>query len=64
MNMKISRIDEFLRQQEGMTEITRQTIGAMQLEKLNRLLGREKARNGFYRHLPERLDSGTEQAVK
>ena len=47
MNLNISRIDDFLRQQEGMTEITRQTIGAMQLGKLNRLLAVQKERGGY-----------------
>ena len=54
--MKISRIDEFLRQQEGMTEITRQTIGAMQLGKLNRLLAVLKERGGYYKDIPDHLE--------
>ena len=60
--MKISRIDDFLRQQEGMTEITRQTIGAMQLGKLNRLLAVLKERVGYYRDLPDHLDDQSELA--
>ena len=60
--MKISRIDDFLRQQEGMTEITRQTIGAMQLGKLNRLLAVLKERGGYYRDLPDHLDDLSELA--
>ncbi len=55
--MTLSRIDAFLRVQEGMSSITRASIEAMQLEKLNALLAREKERGGFYRDLPAHLDS-------
>ena len=55
--MKKSRIDALLEKQEGMTEINRKSIEKMQLEKLNRLLAREKERAGFYKALPERLDN-------
>ena len=51
------RIDALLMAQEGLTEVTRASIEAMQLSKLNALLRREKARGGFYRDLPEHLDS-------
>lgn len=57
--MTRSRIDAFLLAQEGMENITRQSIEAMQLEKLNGLLEREKRRQGFYKDLPERLESLT-----
>ena len=43
--------------QEGITEITRDEIHRIQLEKLNIVLKREKEREGFYRDLPERLES-------
>ena len=43
--------------QEGLSRLTRTEIKAVQLEKLNRVLTREKARGGFYRDLPERLNS-------
>ena len=55
--MTLSRIDAFLRGQEAMSSITRASIEAMQLEKLNALLAREKERGGFYRDLPAHLDS-------
>lgn len=51
------RIDALIMAQEGLSEVTRESIEDLQLEKLNRLLKREKARCGFYRELPERLDS-------
>ena len=57
------RIDALLVAQEGLTEVTRTSIEAMQLKKLNALLEREKARGGFYRDLPERLDSLGELAA-
>ena len=55
--MRRSRIDAFLREQEGMENIDRDSIERMQLEKLNRLLERERDRAGFYQDLPARLHS-------
>ena len=55
--MKRSRLDALIREQEGLRTLTRREIEAVQLEKLNRLLARERARQGFYRRLPPRLDS-------
>ncbi|MCR5088988.1 MAG: AMP-binding protein [Oscillospiraceae bacterium] len=55
--MKRSRIDALLMEQEGLRSLTRRDIEAVQLGKLNRLLRREKLRNGFYRDLPEHLSS-------
>ncbi len=49
-------MDALLREQEGMDVINRETIRAMQLAKLNRLLLAEKEKQGFYRDLPEQLD--------
>ena len=57
------RIDALIMAQEGLPEVNRASIEAMQLEKLNALLKREKARGGFYRDLPERLDSLGELAA-
>lgn len=55
--MTISRIDSYIMEKEGMGRLTRQDIEAMQLEKLNRLLSREKERAGFYKELPSGLAS-------
>ena len=55
--MSRPRIDALLHEQEGLGEVTRAAIEAMQLKKLNALLLREKERGGFYRDLPERLGS-------
>lgn len=55
--MKISRLDALIMEQEQVNTLDRKTIEAIQLEKLNRLLKREKERAGFYQALPARLDS-------
>lgn len=60
--MKRSRIDAFLMEQEGLHVITRESVETMQLRRLNDLLARERARGGFYRDLPEKLDSLSELA--
>ena len=52
-----SRLDALIAEQEGLTRVDRNTIEAIQLNKLNRLLAREKERSGFYRDLPERVDT-------
>ena len=51
------RIDALIAGQEGLERVDRETIEAIQLKKLNRLLTREKERGGYYRDLPERLFS-------
>ena len=55
--MSLSRIDALLLAQEGLKSINRAGIEKMQLQKLNALLAREKERGGFYRDLPDHLDS-------
>lgn len=60
--MTLSRIDALLHAQEGLKDISRGGIEGMQLQKLNALLAREKARGGFYRDLPGHLDSLSELA--
>ena len=53
--MERSRLDALICEQERLSSLDRVTIEAIQLDRLNRLLAREKARGGFYRGLPERL---------
>jgi phenylacetate-coenzyme A ligase PaaK-like adenylate-forming protein len=53
--LSVSRLDALIAEQEGLARVDRETIEAIQLKKLNRLLAREKARGGFYRDLPERI---------
>lgn len=55
--MSLSRIDALLSAQEGLKHITRADMERLQLQKLNALLAREKERGGFYRNLPDHLDS-------
>ena len=55
--MKRSRIDEMICRQEGLTELTEETIKLVQLRKLNGLLCREHERGGFYSNLPQQLES-------
>ena len=55
--MKRSNIDAMICKQEEITDITREAINKIQLDKLNAVLKREKERQGFYRNLPERLES-------
>ena len=43
--------------QERLQSLSRKEMEAVQLKKLNRVLALEKAREGFYRDLPEHLDS-------
>ena len=53
----LPRIDGLIAGQECLERVDRETIEAIQLKKLNRLLAREKERGGYYRDLPERLFS-------
>ena len=55
--MKRSRIDAYIMEREALPEVTRESLDALKLRKLNALLKREKERGGFYQSLPERLDS-------
>lgn len=55
--MTRSRINRYIMEQEALPEITRESLDAMQLRKLNALLRREHARGSFYKGLPEHLDS-------
>ncbi|HCT91609.1 MAG TPA: CoF synthetase [Lachnospiraceae bacterium] len=53
--MKTAALDLLIRRQEGADCLSRKTIEEIQLRKLNRLLMREKERDGFYGGLPEKL---------
>jgi len=48
-------LDQWIREQEGIPAVTRASIEAVQLKKLNLLLKREKVRSGFYQNLPDHL---------
>ena len=55
--MRKSRIDNYIMRAEALPTVTRESLEALQLRKLNAVLKREKARGGFYKDLPEHLDS-------
>lgn len=55
--MQAARIDRYIKKQEGLDSLTREDIERIQLEKLNRLLGAQRLRNGFYKDLPGGLGS-------
>ena len=55
--MQKSRIDNYIMQKEALPEVSRESLEALQLKKLNAVLKREKARGGFYKNLPKHLDS-------
>ena len=44
-------------QKEALPIVTRESLEALQLKKLNAVLKRERARGGFYKDLPEHLES-------
>ncbi len=54
--MKVSRLDALVMEQEGISKLGRAEIEAVQLEKLNSLLVKERERAGFYAGLPGRLE--------
>ena len=55
--MKKTRLDEWICQVEGCRELTGESLRQLQLRKLNELLKREHARQGFYRDLPASVES-------
>ncbi len=61
--MTKSRIEWLIEKQEGLAEINRRSLESMQLEKLNAVLKKEHERAGFYKELPERLESLSQLAA-
>ena len=55
--MRRTRLEDWICEVEGISALDRGTLDAIQLRCINALLAREKARGGFYKGLPERLDS-------
>ena len=55
--MTRSRIEWLIEKQEGLRDFSRESLEALQLTKLNALLEREHERGGYYKNLPQRLDS-------
>ena len=55
--MILSRIDEMISQQEGIKDVTYESIKLIQLKKLNELLSREADRGGYYSNLPKHINN-------
>lgn len=55
--MRRTRLEDWICEVEDLGALDRDTLGGLQLRRLNALLTREAARGGFYRGLPERLGS-------
>lgn len=53
--MKVTNLDALIRELENVKTLNRADIEKIQLRKLNEVLKREHERQGFYKHLPERL---------
>lgn len=60
--MKRTNLENWICEAEGLPALSRKSIETLQLERLNALLCREKARGGFYADLPASLGSLKELA--
>ena len=55
--MNKTKLEQWICETEGLPELTRENLEALQLEKLNRLLIRAREMKAHYEKLPERLES-------
>ena len=55
--MRKTRLDNWIEKTEALPALTREGLEALQLTRLNEMLTRLKARGGFYRNYPEKLDA-------
>lgn len=55
--MERTKLDHWIEKTEQISALTRENLEALQLKRLNETLARLKARGGFYRDYPEKLDS-------
>ena len=55
--MRRTNLENWIAQIEALPELTREGLEALQLRRLNKMLTRVKARGGFYKDYPEKLDS-------
>ena len=53
--MKITNLESMIMELENVHSLKREDIEKIQLKKLNEVLKKEHERQGFYKHLPERL---------
>ena len=58
--MNRTKLDNWIAELEGLPALTRETLEALQLRRLNETLKRVKERGGFYKDYPEKLDSLSE----
>ena len=57
MTMNRTKLENWIKQVEGIPHLTREALEELQLQRLNETLARVRAREGFYRDYPEKLDS-------
>ena len=55
--MKRTNLEKWIETIEGLPQLTRETLEELQLRRLNETLARLKARGGFYKDYPEKLES-------
>lgn len=58
--MRRTNLENWIETTEGLPKLTRETLEELQLTRLNETLARLKARGGFYKDYPEKLDSLSE----
>ena len=58
--MRKTKLENWISEIEALPELTREGLESLQLRRLNETLGRLRARGGFYREYPEKLDSLSE----
>ena len=58
--MKRTNVESWIEKTEAIPRLTRKNLEALQLHRLNETLARLRARGGFYRNYPARLDALTE----
>ena len=55
--MKRTSLENWIEEIEALPELTREGLETLQLQRLNEMLARVKARGGFYKNHPEKLES-------
>ena len=58
--MRKTNLENWIEKTEALPELTREGLECLQLRRLNETLARVKARGGFYRDYPEKLESLTD----
>lgn len=55
-SMRRTNLEKWICEIEALPELTREGLEGLQLQRLNEMLARVRARGGFYRNYPEKLD--------